>query len=158
MPVKININRQLPIVYEKFIHQVLEVDSHLINLDHINHIINPVLQFSDSNQLKKRELFFRYPIPSFLLLVIGDSFKIKVTETSVINKNRCSVNCIIQMHTLLGEIKFLETAIYTRCDNYTSLKIELSSITNNLSMLLQQIANIWKIDREKYIKKILDCK
>jgi hypothetical protein len=158
MTIKININRRLPIDYKKFIHHILEVDSHFNNLDHINHIINPVLQFTTANQLKKRELIFNYPIPSFLLLVIGDLFKIKVVETSVINKNRCSVNCIIKINTLLGEIKFLETAIYTRYDNYTSLKIELSSITNNLRVILQKIANIWKIDREKYIEKILNCK
>ena len=155
MPIKINISRKLPMKYKKFIHEILEVNSNLENLDHINHIINPTLQFTDSNQLKKRELIFKYPIPSFLLLIIGDIFKIRVVETSVYNKNRCSINCIIHINTLLGKIKFLETAIYTNYDTHTDLKIELSSITNNLNVLQKQIANIWKIDREKYLEKIL---
>ena len=155
MTIKINISRQLPVKYKKIIHEVLQVSDNFTNLDHINHIINPQLTFTEVNQLKKRELIFKYPIPAFLSLICGNSFEIRVMETSVINKHRCSVNCIISISTLIGEIKFLETAIYTNGMTFTDVKIELTSISNNLKIILEQIAEKWRIDHELFLDKLM---
>ena len=150
--VKINIFKKFDISYKKLIYRILEEKKYFINLAKVNHIINPKLEFTKSNLLKKRELIFKYPVPTILNLIVGDSFVTQVMETSVINETRCSVNCIITINTLLGDIKFLETGIYHESG---TLQIELTSLSKNLNVIQDYIAKIWKKDREIYLQKIL---
>ena len=152
MVIKINISRTFDISYKKLIYRILEEDENFTNLSQVNHIINPKLEFSENNILKKRELIFKYPVPKILNLIVGDSFITKVSETSVINNSRCSINCIININTLLGNIKLLETGIY---NNNGTLQIELTSLTNNFDVILDHIAKIWEKDRKIYLEKIL---
>lgn len=150
--VKINIFKKFDISYKKLIYRILQENKYFINLAKVNHIINPKLEFTKSNLLKKRELIFKYPVPTILNLIVGDSFVTQVSETSVVNETRCSVNCIITINTLLGDIKFLETGIYHESG---TLQIELSSLSENLNVIQDYIAKIWKKDREIYLQKIL---
>jgi len=154
MPIKINIERRVPIPYKKFIHEVLEVPENFAHLYSVKNIIKPKLIFTDINQLLKRELVFRFPIPIFLSLVVGSTFEIRVMETSVVNKDRCSVSCIIKINTLIGEIKLLETAIYRNYNDYTFVKIELTSLSNNLKIILQHIGEQWRIDHENFLDRL----
>ena len=150
--VKINIFKKFDISYKKLIYRILQENKYFINLDKVNHIINPKLEFTKSNLLKKRELIFKYPVPTILNLIVGDSFVTQVMETSVLNETRCSINCIITINTLLGDIKFLETGIY---HERGTLHIELSSLSKNLNVIQDYIAKIWKKDREIYLQKVL---
>ena len=152
MVIKINISKTFDISYKKLIYRILQENQHFTNLYTVNDIINPKLEFTETNILKKRELIFKYPVPKVLNLIVGDSFVTKVMETSVINKDRCSVNCIITINTLLGDIKLLETAIYNKKG---LLNIELTSISKNFDIILDHVAKIWKKDRQIYLKKIL---
>jgi len=152
MVIKINISKTFNISFKKLIYRILEENQHFTNLYKVNHIINPKLEFSETNILKKRELIFKYPVPKVLNLIVGDSFITKVNETSVINQNRCSVNCIITIKTLLGDIKLLETAIYNKKG---VLHIELTSLSKNFDVILDHVAKIWKKDRQIYLEKIL---
>ena len=152
MVIKINISRKFDISYKKLVYRILEENKYFTNLDKVNHLINPKLEFTETNILKKRELIFKYPVPKILNLIVGDLFVTKVMETSVINNTRCSVNCVITINTLLGDIKLLETGIY---NENGILHIELTSITKNFDVILDHIAKIWKKDRKIYLEKIL---
>ena len=152
MVIKINISKAFDISYKKLVYRILEENKYFTNLDKVNHIINPKLEFTETNIFKKRELIFKYPVHIILNLIVGDSFITKVSETSVINNTRCSINCIITINTLLGDIKLLETGIY---NNNGTLAIELTSITKNFDIILDHIAKIWKKDRKIYLQKIL---
>lgn len=153
MVIKINISKTFDISYKKLIYRILEEKKYFTNLDKVNHIINPKLEFTESNILKKRELIFKYPVPKILNLIVGDAFITKVMETSVFNRNRCSINCIITIKTLLGDVKLLETGIYNKNG---ILRIELTSLTKNFDIILDYIAKIWKKDRMIYLQKILN--
>ena len=152
MVIKINISKTFNISYKKLIYRILQENQHFTNLYTVNDIITPKLEFTETNILKKRELIFKYPVPKILNLIVGDSFVTKVMETSVTNKDRCSVNCIITINTLLGDIKLLETAIYNKKG---LLYIELTSMSKNFDIILDHVAKIWKKDRQIYLEKIL---
>ena len=153
MVIKINISKKFDISYKKLIYRILEENKYFTNLEKVNHIINPKLEFTESNILKKRELIFKYPVPKILNLIVGNLFITKVMETSVFNRDRCSINCIITINTLLGDIKLLETGIYNKNGK---LQIELTSLTKNFDIILEHIAKIWKKDRMIYLQKILN--
>ena len=152
MVIKINISKTFTISYKKLIYRILEENNYFTNLDKVYHIINPKLEFTESNLFKKRELIFKYPVPTILNLIVGDTFVTKVMETSVINNTRCSINCIITIKTLLGDIKLLETGTYNKNGK---LNIQLTSLSQNFDVILNYIAKIWKKDREIYLHKIL---
>ena len=161
MKTKILIEKDLDITYSKFLYEVLECDKHLKHLDRVFHIVNPHIdydQLTERNILKKRKLFFKYPIPIFLNLIVGDSFEIKVIETTVLSQTRCSVNCDIKIETFIGKINMLETAIYTPYGkDKIHIKIALNCDGNHPNLLIQNVIKSWTKDRHEYLNKILNA-
>ena len=74
---------------------------------------------------KERDIIFQYPIPTFLNMIVGDNFQIKVNEISYINKNNCKIKAIIKINTLIGLITLTESSIYINNEQSVDSKIFL---------------------------------
>ena len=157
MTEKSNIYRTFNISYGKLLKNLLETPTHFQHLHKITHITYPLLDFNNlpEDSLKKeRNIIFQYPIPTFLNMIVGDNFQIKVNEISYINKNNCKIRAIIKINTLIGLITLTESSIYINNDESVDSKIFLQCESKIPNIIIEQVIKNWEKDKNKYLDRV----
>jgi hypothetical protein len=116
-----------------------------------------LLDFNDlpeKNEFKEREIIFHYPIPSFLTIIAGNVFEIKVRELAHINNNNCNIKGKIRIDTILGSINLEENAEYINHGNSTQIIINLAYETKIPELIVKKVIDNWLKDRNKYLDEI----